>query len=238
VAHVPVFLLDEHQVVRPGELGSVEEMTAAADRLGLDVRVVQLDGQFRCGGSRAYETWVLRLLGLEPDGPMPWEGDEHFDVRLADSPDELERQLAEQQGGGYSARMSAGYCWPWGDTRPDGTRVDDVVIGGWRRPWNKDTSAGGAPGGPFWSSDPAGFGQVGCVCTAQGFECDWSGVILGPDLVWRGDRWVAQPGRSFDTAVKRAPVGEFDSAVSNTYKVLLTRGMLGSLLYSTDPETQ
>jgi hypothetical protein len=240
VAHVPVFLLDEHQVVRPGELGSVGEITEAAQRLGVHVRVVQLDGQFRCGGSRAYETWVLRLLGLEPGGPVPWEGDEHFDVRLADSPEELEQLLAVQQERGYTARMSAGYCWPWSDARPDGTLVDDVVIGHWKRPWNnkKDTSVGGAPGRPFWSSDPAGFGQVGCVYTAQGFEYDWSGVILGNDLVWRSGRWVAQPARSFDTAVKRAPVEEFDVAVRNTYKVLLTRGMLGSLLHSTDPETQ
>lgn len=62
--------------------------------------------------------------------------------------------------------------------------------------------------------------------------------MLGPDLVWRSGRWVAQPGRSFDTAVKRAPLAEFDRAVRNTYKVLLTRGMLGSLLHSTDPATQ
>lgn len=240
VARVPVFLLDEHQVVRPGELGSVGEITAAATRLGMGVRVVELDGQFRCGGSRAYEMWVLRLLGLEPGGPIAWEGDEHFDVRLAESPEEMERLLAVQQERGYSARISAGYCWPWSDARPDGTLVDDVVIDDWKRPWNnkKDTSVGGAPGRPFWSSDPAGFGQVGCVYTAQGFEYDWSGVVLGLDLVWRDHRWVPQPGRSFDTAVKRAPLEEFDAAVRNTYKVLLTRGMLGSLLYSTDPETQ
>jgi DUF2075 family protein len=114
------------------------------------------------------------------------------------------------------------------------------VVGEWRRPWNnkKDASVGGAPGRPFWSSDPAGFGQVGCVYTAQGFEYDWSGVIMGPDLVWRDDRWVAQPHRSFDSQVKRATLPEFDRAVRNTYKVLLTRGMLGSVVFSTDPETQ
>jgi DUF2075 family protein len=61
---------------------------------------------------------------------------------------------------------------------------------------------------------------------------------MGPDLVWRGDRWVAQPGKSFDTQVKRAPLAEFDRAVRNTYKVLLTRGMLGSAVFSTDTETQ
>ena len=38
--------------------------------------------------------------------------------------------------------------------------------------------------------------------------------------------------------MKRAPLAEFDRAVRNTYKVLLTRGMLGTVLYSTDAETQ
>jgi hypothetical protein len=30
--------------------------------------------------------------------------------------------------------MSAGYCWPWSDPRPDGTLVNDVRIGGWSGP--------------------------------------------------------------------------------------------------------
>ncbi|MCW3101369.1 MAG: ATP-binding protein [Chthonomonadaceae bacterium] len=236
-ARVPVFLLDEHQVVRPGELGSLAEIRAAAARLGIDVELVELDGQYRCGGSRAYEEWVRRLLGLESGDPVPWQGDDRFEVQVADSPEGLETLLADREG---TARISAGYCWPWGDPRPDGTLPEDVVIGSWRRPWNnkKDTAVGGAPGRPFWASDPAGFGQVGCVYTAQGFEYDWSGVIFGDDLVWRRDRWVAQPRASHDSAVKRAPIEEFDRAVRNTYKVLLTRGMLGSALYSTDPETQ
>ncbi|MDX6298596.1 MAG: uncharacterized protein QOI51_2453, partial [Nocardioidaceae bacterium] len=41
-----------------------------------------------------------------------------------------------------------------------------------------------------------------------------------------------------DTQVKRGDSAQFDRAVRNTYKVLLTRGMLGSLVYSTDTETQ
>ena len=36
----------------------------AAREQKLDVRVVTLHGQFRCGGSKAYEGWVLNLLGL------------------------------------------------------------------------------------------------------------------------------------------------------------------------------
>jgi DUF2075 family protein len=76
------------------------------------------------------------------------------------------------------------------------------------------------------------------VYTAQGFEYDYAGVIIGPDLVWRTDHWVPQPERSHDSQVKRGTPLQFDQAVRNTYKVLLTRGMRGATLYSTDPETQ
>ena len=238
-ARVPVFLLDEHQVVRPGEIGTVNDIEQAAKRLGLESRLVELDGQFRCGGSRAYEHWVLRLLGLEGDGPVPWEGDENFSLQVAEAPSEMEVRMRSMLDSGYGARLAAGYCWKWSDPVPDGL-VADIEIGDWHRPWNnkKQSSHAGAPGTPFWASDPAGFDQVGCVYTAQGFEYDYSGVIMGPDLVWRTDRWVARPEYSFDTAVKRGTRDQFDGAVRNTYKVLLTRGMLGTLVYSTDPETQ
>lgn len=238
-ARVPVFLLDEYQVVRPGEIGTVTDIQAAAKRLGLDTRLVELDGQFRCGGSHAYEHWVLRLLGLEGQEPVPWEGDPNFTLRVAGSPSAMEQHLRNLLESGYGARMAAGYCWRWSDPIPGGL-VLDIEIDDWHRPWNnkKQTSHAGAPGTPFWASDPAGFEQVGCVYTAQGFEYDYAGVIMGPDLVWRGDHWVARPEFSHDTAVKRGTPDQFDGAVRNTYKVLLTRGMLGTTVFSTDPETQ
>lgn len=239
-ARVPVFLLDEHQVVRPSERGTVADIRTAAARLGCSVRQIDLDGQFRCGGSRVYEHWVLRLLGLEPGGPIPWTGDANFILDVAEAPSLMEMRLERLLDQGYSARMSAGYCWPWSDPARDGRLVPDVVIGDWRRPWNnkKDTSHGGAPGTPYWATDPAGFGQIGCVYTAQGFEYDYSGVIIGPDLVWRTDHWEAQPQRSHDNQVRRGDVTSFDRAVRNTYKVLLTRGMRGTTVMSTDSETQ
>lgn len=238
-ARVPVFLLDEHQVVRPGEIGTVGDIEQAAKRLGLESRVISLDGQFRCGGSRAYEHWVFRLLGLQGDGPVPWEGDDNFVLSVADAPSEMEAQLESALQAGYGARLAAGYCWKWSDPVPGGL-VADIEIGDWHKPWNnkKQSSHAGAPGTPFWASDPAGFEQVGCVYTAQGFEYDYSGVIMGPDLVWRTDRWVPHPEFSFDTPVKRGTRDEFDGAVRNTYKVLLTRGMLGTVIFSTDHETQ
>jgi hypothetical protein len=238
-ARVPVFLLDEYQVVRPGEIGTVNDIQRAAKGMGLETRLVELDGQFRCGGSRAYEHWVLRLLGLEGDEAVAWEGDEHFLLQVAETPSVMEQHMRAMLDKGYGARLAAGYCWNWSDPVPGGL-VPDIQIGDWQRPWNnkKQSSHAGAPGTPFWATDPAGFEQVGCVYTAQGFEYDYSGVIMGPDLVWREDHWVARPEYSHDTAVTRGTLDQFDGAVRNTYKVLLTRGMLGTTVLSTDPETQ
>jgi hypothetical protein len=242
-ARVPVFLLDEFQVVRPGEQGTVADIEKHAAERGIPVERIDLDAQFRCGGSEAFVLWVKRLLGLEPGGPIPWAGDPHFTVEVVDSPAEMEHLLTTKVADGYGARMAAGYCWPWSDPRGDGTLVNDVVIGDWSRPWNLkgDRAVGGAPAAALWATDPAGFGQVGCVYTAQGFEYDYAGVIIGPDLVWRDDRWVAVRAANRDpdfTNRTRVSDADFDRLIRNVYKVLLTRGMQGVAVYSPDRPTR
>jgi DUF2075 family protein len=66
-------------------------------------------------------------------------------------------------------------------------------------------------------------------------------VLLGPDLVWRTDRWVAIRSANRDPDfrnTKRVSDADFNLLVRNVYKVLLTRGLRGVHLYSTDAETQ
>lgn len=242
-ARVPLFLLDEHQVVRPGELGSLSQIRAYTASLGLETMHIQLDDQFRCGGSERFVQWAVDLVGLGDRPPWRWTGDEGFEVRIAETPWELERMLDDHRHKGYSARMTAGYCWPWSDATPEKTLVPDVAIEDWTRPWNSksDRRMGDVPPSQLWATEPGGFGQVGCVYTAQGFEYDWSGVILGPDLVWRDGRFVVRRAENRDPSLrskKNLSDVRFDLLIRNTYKVLLTRGMVGTVLYSTDEETR
>jgi hypothetical protein len=129
---------------------------------------------------------VRSLLGLDGEAvPVEWVSDGRFELRAVDSPNELEAFLRTKADQGYKARMTAGFCWRWSDADPQGGLVDDVVIGDWRRPWNVkgDRGVNGAPPSQLWATDPAGFDQIGCIYTAQGFEYDWNGIIFGPDLV-------------------------------------------------------
>lgn len=247
-ARVPVFLLDENQTVRPGEMGSRVEIEAAAEAAGCEVQVVELGGQFRCGGSEFFDAWVAKLLGITGK-PARWSTlvtrtDDEFVVRSAESPHEMESWLLDRQAKeGGTARIAAGYCWKWSDpVTENGTKVlvPDVRIGDWHRPWNAkpEQRVPDVPASHFWASDERGFGQVGCIYTAQGFEYDWAGVIFGNDFVWRGDHWEARREHSHDPAVKKADELHFVRLIRNTYKVLLTRGMRGVCVYSEDEETQ
>lgn len=71
----------------------------------------------------------------------------------------------ERQGERFSARLTAGFCWPWSNPTSSGELVPDVQVGEWQMPWNTKSGAGrlvaGIPKENFWTSDPNGIEQVG-----------------------------------------------------------------------------
>jgi DUF2075 family protein len=243
VAKTAVFFIDDMQVVRPGELGSSELIRQATTRLGIPLAELELDTQFRCAGSDAYVEWVENTLGLRKTPYVLWDPADAFVFDIVDSPQELEAIIREKAGEGYTARLSAGFCWPWSNPRPDGTLVNDVEVGEWKMPWNAKPDAGrlaaGIPKSNYWAREPGGIDQVGCIYTAQGFEYDYAGVIWGRDLVYRSrEGWVAQPEFSKDNVVRRGAKGDgYIALVKNTYRVLLTRGLLGCTVFFEDSET-
>ena len=172
------------------------------------------------------------------------QNEEEFEFRVVDSVKELERLIRKRDVQGSSARLAAGYCWPWSTEKaPDGHLVEDVVIGNWRRPWNARPELtrlpAGVPKSMYWATDPGGINQVGCIYTAQGFEFDYVGVIWGPDLRYDPDsqEWIGDPTRSHDGLVKRAK-RSFLENVQHVYRVLLTRGLKGCYVYFLDADTR
>jgi hypothetical protein len=244
-----VFFLDERQVIRPREGFTADEMKAEAMSLGATFTRLDLTSQFRCGGSQHYLTWLEQLFH---GAAKPWRGDD-YDIEVASDPDQLEQWVSEHGRAGYQARTAAGFCWPWSDPEngelPQDVSLDWTAADGtrkaWAKPWNVEEAVLGDDGSivpkrEYWATDPGGEGQIGCVYTCQGLEYDYGGVIMGKDLVRRGDIWVAQPERSEDPNMKKHRVGadEYLRLAANTYWVLASRAKYGSRLYSDDVETQ
>jgi DUF2075 family protein len=242
VSKVSVFFVDDLQVVRPGEVGSADLVREEAEDRGARIFEYELKAQFRCGGSEGFINWVTNTLGIEDTANELWDPQEEFDFRVFESPESLYEAIRTKAAEGLSARMMAGFCWPWSDARPDGTLVEDVAIGDFSAPWNaKSESTGlkkGIPKSENWATQDGGIDQIGCVYTAQGFEFEYAGVIFGTDLVYReGQGWIGQRENSEDRIVRNS-ADDFVDLVKNTYRVLLTRGIRGCYVHFMDEETE
>ena len=238
-----VFFIDDYQIVRPGEIGSVRYIKENAERMGCKVLEYELQVQFRCNGSDAFVNWINNTLGIQRTANIIWERKEEFDFQILDSPDAVENAIREQVAHGFTGRVTAGYCWHWSMPDAEGRLNDDVVIGDYRRPWDARPEARklakGIPKATLWADDPNGINQVGCVYNAQGFEFDYAGVIMGPDLRYNFDSqaWEGHPESSHDAVVKRDK-GRFTELTKNTYRVLFSRGMKGCFAYFMDKDTE
>jgi DUF2075 family protein len=242
IARVSVFFIDDRQIVRPGEVGSSELIKEAATRAGAKLLEYELDAQFRCSGSDGFINWVDNTLDIRRTANVLWKREDPYEFRIMDSVQDLEVAIRQKATEG-SARLVAGFCWPWSEPKSDGSLVPDVQVEDWSMPWNAKADAGrlaaGIPKSNFWASDPGGLNQVGCVYTAQGFEFDYVGIIFGLDLRydWDKNEWVGDKKQSHDSVVKRSKE-QFLDLVKNTYRVLFTRGIKGCYVHFMDEGTR
>ncbi|HER43067.1 MAG TPA: DUF2075 domain-containing protein, partial [Candidatus Eisenbacteria bacterium] len=242
-SRVSVFFIDQDQIVRPAEIGSVRHIREFAAKNDCLLFEHELETQFRCSGSDAFVSWINNTLGIARTAHVLWTGEENFEFKIFDSPESLEATIRLKAREGFSARMTAGFCWEWSKHNPKAALNDDVVIGEYKRPWNARHEATklpkGVPKAQFWAHDPNGIDQIGCVYTAQGFEFDYVGVIFGNDIMYSflDGSWVGHPENSKDPVVRGAK-GKFIDLAKNTYRVLLSRGLKGCYVYFLDPDTE
>jgi len=251
-AKVSVFFIDDFQVVKPTEIGNSQLIKNAAKKYNAELFEFELKTQFRCNGSNGYLDWINNILEIgEPNTKIYLTEADKFDFRIFDSPEELYAEIQKKnQIKPNSARLVAGFCWPWSDTlNPDGTLKKDVKIGSFEMAWEAREKYKGnsklAKGIPLWYQwpyDPNGVNQIGCIYTVQGFEFDYIGVIFGRDLRYdpKLKTWIADKNESKDPNLnkKRLSDEEFMKYVKNVYRVLLTRGMKGCYVYFVDEGTR
>ena len=129
-AKLTIFFIDDLQVVRPDEIGSTKLIKETADKFGAEIFDFELKTQFRCNGSDGYMNWVDNTLDIRETDHTYLTKDEKIDFRVFDNPIALYEAIkAKNVEKPNSARLVAGFCWPWSDPNPDGTLRYDVVIG-------------------------------------------------------------------------------------------------------------
>ncbi len=236
-----VFFIDNDQRVHIKDIGESEEIKKIALMNEADVYEYELESQFRCNGSDGYLAWVDHMLSIRETANTTLSGID-YDFRVFNNPTEMHRKIKELNEVNNKSRMLAGYCWNWISKK--NPLLKDIEIGDYRATWNLNDH------GQSWIIHPGSVSEVGCIHTSQGLELDYVGVIIGPDLIVRNGRVITDPSKrattdksmhGFKKLSREEPAyAEFlgDMIIKNTYRVLMTRGMKGCFVYSTDPETQ
>lgn len=252
-ANFSIFFLDEEQRVTLKDIGSEEEIRHWATELDADIQVLDLLSQFRCSGSNGYMAWLDNSLGIR-DTANVFLGNKEYDFRVYDNPNKLRHDIICLNEDSVTARIVAGYCWPWVTknstkkwkalTPEEQRKTYDITFPqfDFKMRWNLEDQ------GQSWLIHPESINEIGCIHTCQGLEVDYIGVIIGDDFIVRDGEIkinpAAHPGtdkalQTWKRIVKEEPDGlaRVESVIKNTYRTLMSRGMKGCFIYCDDKET-
>jgi DUF2075 family protein len=230
--------LDAAQSVRPADLPPelLGELVRAAR---ITNRHYPLATQMRVQAGSDYVAYVRRILGTAVDTgvtqPMSPETFDGYDFRMFDSVAEMREEIRRKDAEAGLSRLLAGYAWEW-KTKNDNTAYD-IELDGLQLRWNSTQTD--------WIASPKSLEEVGSIHTVQGYDLNYAGVIIGPDLRYDAaeGRLFVDRGSNFDKKGKENNFvlgrtytdDDLLRFVSNIYAVLLTRGIRGTYVYVCDP---
>ncbi|MGD6980181.1 MULTISPECIES: DNA/RNA helicase domain-containing protein [Citricoccus] len=229
-----VLILDPQQTVRPADLprATVDALITGAESQD---RLFTLQSQLRVNAGDDYvEFFGSALRATRTDGlPQPPEvGD--YDLRMFTDLGQMRDELLRLDGRHGLSRLLAGFAWPW-KSKKDKTATD-ISIDGLDLRWNSTATD--------WVGTQNSRYEVGSIHTIQGYDLNYAGVIIGPDLsydertgrvVFNRDSYFDVKGKENNSRLKIEYTDEqIREYVINVYNVLLTRGIRGTFLYVCD----
>jgi DUF2075 family protein len=178
-----------------------------------------------------YVGYVRQILSNLPPERAEFVG---YDLRLFDDLGAMRRELRSREDEVGLARLVAGFAWPWKSRK--NPAVFDIQIDGEELRWNSTDKD--------WVGSAKSVNEVGSIHTIQGYDLNYAGVIIGPDLRFDPTRSALAFDRSnyFDKRGKqdnrKRKITYTDDDLlrlaSNIYAVLLTRGILGTYVFVCD----
>lgn len=225
-----ILLMDAAQRVRPADLPAELLATLVSDARS-EGRHFPLASQMRVLAGKDYVNYVSAVLHADQPVPLDFAG---YDFRMFQDLGRMHDELRARDEEHGLARLVAGFAWPWRSKKDQ--EAFDIELDGRRLRWNRtDTD---------WINSPTALDEVGSIHTVQGYDLNFAGVIVGPDLRYDPIQRLLYVDRAsyFDKKGKEnnAKLGlTFSDAdllefILSVYFVLLTRGMLGTYVYVCD----
>lgn len=228
-----IFLVDSAQSVKPADVPShhLESLVSAAQT---DHSFFRLISQMRVMGGADYIDFIRHLLNQTWNKPQPDFGE--YEFKFFDDFKEMRLEIEKRNQEHGLARLVAGFAWTWASKRDK--KAYDIEIQGEKLRWNSTASD--------WINSPNSVEEVGSIHTVQGYDLNYAGVVIGPELGFdeATGRITFNRDKYFDVKGKEnnPTLGIFYTDddlrkyVLNVYRVLLTRGIRGTYVHVVDPD--
>jgi hypothetical protein len=225
-----VLLLDSAQTVKPADLDQAVTRQLVATAIH-DQRLIRLTSQMRLLGGEDYIEYVASVFN--GDNPSPRHTFGEYDLRFFDDFSEMHALIQKLDKEFTLSRLVAGYGWKW--ISKGGKKPFDFEIQGEQLTWNRTATD--------WINSPTSSQEVGSIHTVQGYDLNYAGVIVGPELSFDSqarritfvrDNYADAKGKQNNPNKQFTDVELFEF-VANVYRVLMTRGIKGTFLYVVDP---
>lgn len=180
----------------------------------------------------AYIRWILNPSPTRAPPQIREFGD--YDFRIFDDVALMRDEIVRRDAEVGLSRMAAGYAFEWKSKKDK--NVYDIEIGQTRLRWNSTMSD--------WISSKNALEEVGSIHTVQGYDLNYLGVIISPDL--RFDRvkrrlfidrksYFDKKGKENNPRLgKEYSDDDLLRFITQIYAVLLTRGIRGTYVYACD----
>ncbi len=216
-----ILFYDQHQSVRTSDIRH-------SDIERLPAKHYELLTQMRVEGGEEYLKFIDDLFDVTKESKHNFKD---YDFRIFDDIDEMISLIKEKNREHGLSRMIAGYAWPWHTKDKAKQKQDyDIEIEGTRLVWNSTNQD--------WVNSDNAINEVGCIHTVQGYDLNYVGLIIGPELVFNKEknRIEVDELRYFDTKGRAGVLdpAELERYIINIYKTLLTRGIHGTYVYIVD----
>lgn len=217
-----VIFYDEFQSVKPSDVDKQRFLELQAFE---STRIERLKSQFRVRGGAHYMELVHQVFSDQNELAPKVFNSPHYDFQLFDDLEAMVALIKEKDNSMGLCRMVAGFAWDWISKKDKSLK--DIVIGDIALQWNSTDVD--------WVNSANAVNEVGCIHTTQGYDLNYTGLIIGPELDYdfNTNTFVVYKDRYRDKNGKNSISDPevLKNYILNIYRTIMFRGIQGTYIY-------
>ncbi|HFK5507936.1 DNA/RNA helicase domain-containing protein [Elizabethkingia anophelis] len=217
-----IIFYDQYQSIKPSDT-----TRDSFKKLELEpyTRIEKLKTQLRVRGGNEYIKLVHKIFDEPQSLPSKVHKTNDYEFYLFDDLSQMIDRIKKKDEFHGLSRIVAGYAWEWVSNK--NPEVYDIVIGENQLKWNSATVD--------WINSTDSINEVGCIHTTQGYDLNYTGIIIGPELDYdfASGKFIVDKKNYKDKNGKNSIPNEEEllDFIINIYKTILQRGIQGTYVY-------